>query len=46
MENRIDELFDKPCYVMDFLPQKVSEADNGHFLMLNITYLIVNSAMK
>lgn len=31
MENRIDELLNKPCYVIDFLPQKVFKTANEHF---------------
>ena len=31
MDNKIDALLNKPCYVIDFLPQKVSKTSNGHF---------------
>lgn len=31
MENGIDELLEKPCYVIDLLPQRVSKTADGQF---------------
>lgn len=44
MENRIDELLDKPCYVIDFLPQQVSKTANGHFF--DVEYYLLNSEKR
>jgi len=44
MENRIDEFLDKPCYVIDFLPKKVSETDKGHFF--DVEYYLLNSEKR
>lgn len=41
MKNRIDELLNKPCHVIDFLPQKVSKTANGHFFA--VEYYLLNS---
>lgn len=41
MENRIDELLNRPCHVIDFLPQKVSKIANGHFF--DVEYYLFNS---
>ena len=41
MENRIDELLEKPCYVIDFLPKRVSKTANGQFF--DIEYYLLNS---
>ena len=43
MENmfgKIDELLEKPCYVIDFLPQRVSETSRGHFF--DIEYYLLH----
>ena len=29
--NLVDQLLEKPCYIIDFLPQKVNENCNGQF---------------
>lgn len=41
MENRIDKLLNKPCYVIDFLPERVSKTANGQFF--DIEYYLLNS---
>ena len=41
MENRMDELLEKPCYVIDFLPKRVSKTANGQFF--DIEYYLLNS---
>lgn len=44
MENRIEELLNKPCYVIDFLPQKVSKTAKGHFF--DVEYYLLNSQKR
>lgn len=44
MENsfrKIDELLEKPCYVIDFLPQRVPEISYGHFF--DVEYYLLNN---
>ncbi len=41
MVNKIDELLEKPCYVIDFLPKRVSKTDDGQFF--DIEYYLLNS---
>ena len=44
MDNKIDALLNKPCYVIDFLPQKVSKTSNGHFF--DVEYYLLNSEKR
>ncbi|MCM1468449.1 MAG: hypothetical protein NC086_09890 [Alistipes sp.] len=41
MEHNIDELLNKPYYVIDFLPERVSKTANGHFF--DVEYYLLNS---
>jgi len=41
MVNKIDELLEKPCYVIDFLPKRVSKTAEGQFF--DIEYYLLNS---
>lgn len=43
MDNKIDALLNKPCYVIDFLPQKVSKTSNGHFF--DVEYYLLNLSL-
>ena len=44
MKNRISELLNKPYYVIDFLPQKVSQTAKGHFF--DVEYYLLNSEKR
>lgn len=44
MERNIDELLTKPCYVIDFLPERVSKTANGHFF--DVEYYLLNSEKR
>lgn len=39
--SKIEELLEKPCYVIDFLPEQVKPSSRGQFLMWNVIYSIV-----
>ena len=39
--NKIEELLEKLCYVIDFLPEQVNQVQEDNFLMLNVIYSIV-----
>ena len=41
---KIDELLEKPCYVIDFLPQRVPNTSSGHFF--DIEYYLLNSEKR
>jgi len=41
MEYQIDEFLEKPCYVIDFLPQRVPKDANGDYF--DVEYFILNS---
>ena len=41
MFKKIDELLEKPCYVIDFLPQRVPKTNSGHFF--DVEYYLLNS---
>ena len=40
MFKKIDELLEKPLYVIDFLPQRVPKTSNGNILMLKTICLM------
>lgn len=40
MFQKIDELLEKPYYVIDFLPQRVPKNNNGHFF--DVEYYLLN----
>lgn len=44
MFRKIDYLLEKPCYVIDFLPQRVPKTDKGHFS--DIEYYLLNSEKR
>ncbi len=44
MSPKIDELLAKPCYVIDFLPQRVSEISRGHFF--DVEYYLLNNEKR
>lgn len=44
MCKKIDGLLEKPCYVIDFLPQRVPKDSNGHFF--DIEYYLLNSEKR
>lgn len=41
MLRKIDELLEKPCYVIDFLPQRVPNDSSGHYF--DVEYYLLNS---
>ena len=41
MENKIDELLEKPCYVIDFLPEQIRSDAGGQFF--DVEYYLLNS---
>lgn len=43
---KIDDLLEKPYYLIDFLPKRVPENANVHFLMLNTTCKVVLNIMN
>ena len=44
MFKKIDELLEKPCYVIDFLPQRVPKTSSGHFF--DVEYYLLNSKKR
>ena len=44
MFKKIDELLEKPLYVIDFLPQRVPKTSSGHFF--DIEYYLLNSEKR
>lgn len=34
----IDQLLEKPCYIIDFLPERVIPNSKGNFLMMYLYY--------
>ena len=44
MFKKNDDILKKPYYMIDFLPQRVSETAKGHFF--DTTYLTVENVMK
>lgn len=41
---KIDDLLEKPCYVIDFLPQRVPAIAKGHFF--DVEYYLLNSEKR
>lgn len=44
MFRKIDDLLEKPCYVIDFLPQRVPKTAKGHFF--DVEYYLLNSEKR
>ena len=44
MFKKIDELLEKPYYVIDFLPQRVPKNNNGHFF--DVEYYLLNNEKR
>ena len=44
MFKKINELLEKPCHVIDFLPQRVPNTSNGHFF--DVEYYLLNSKKR
>lgn len=44
MFKKINELLEKPCHVIDFLPQRVPNTSNGHFF--DVEYYLLNNKKR